>query len=408
MNASKHLIPYLILFQCFQSFSQGNYIHPTTIQIFYSISDFKRSSGDANVSKTFGGLGVAFTKGISNRFDWYAQIDFLYGDSMTQKKGNQSSKQLLVETDAGLRYRILKPASFLQPYFDAGLGFSIFGGEASGYAYPGAGIQLNISSEVFVLLNYQRRLGFTNALANHNFYSIGLAGNIGKKKARPVAKKSPASTVSTLPQLKISDRDKDGIVDSLDLCPDNPGPAIYHGCPDSDQDGIPDNTDACPTVPGVIKYMGCPIPDTDKDGINDEEDSCKDVPGIRQLHGCPPPLEQIKAKLDSAAKNIFFKTGSHELLPASFPALDTVVNILKNYPAAKIQIEGHTDNVGAAKSNQELSENRAREIVDYLMRHGVDGERLNPIGFGEERPIADNKTSQGRQMNRRVELRLLY
>ena len=89
--------------------------------------------------------------------------------------------------------------------------------------------------------------------------------------------------------LKSNDRDRDGIVDSLDKCPDEKGVIEYDGCPfpDSDNDGIADNEDECPTVAGQLKYKGCPAGDRDGDKINDDDDKCPDQPGVARYEGCP-------------------------------------------------------------------------------------------------------------------------
>jgi hypothetical protein len=88
---------------------------------------------------------------------------------------------------------------------------------------------------------------------------------------------------------KKKDRDGDGIVDSLDKCPDEKGVIQYDGCPvpDSDNDGIPDDIDKCPTVAGASQYNGCPPPDTDGDKINDAEDKCPGIAGVARYGGCP-------------------------------------------------------------------------------------------------------------------------
>ncbi len=85
-----------------------------------------------------------------------------------------------------------------------------------------------------------------------------------------------------------ADRDGDGIVDSLDKCPDEKGVIEYDGCPipDSDNDGITDDQDDCPTIPGLAKYHGCKPPDKDGDKINDEEDLCPEQPGVARYGGC--------------------------------------------------------------------------------------------------------------------------
>jgi OOP family OmpA-OmpF porin len=102
-----------------------------------------------------------------------------------------------------------------------------------------------------------------------------------------------------------------------------------------------------------------------------------------------------------------FKTGSHELLPTSSGALDKLVNEMKNKKTMKIEIGGHTDNVGDSKSNQQLSERRAKSVKDYLVTKGIDMVRLESKGYGETKPIASNETDQGRQQNRRTEVTII-
>lgn len=90
-------------------------------------------------------------------------------------------------------------------------------------------------------------------------------------------------------EVVVHDRDKDGIPDDVDECPDEPGTALTHGCPDKDGDGIPDKVDKCPDVPGTAKYNGCPVPDMDGDGVPDDVDKCPTVPGLPIYDGCPFP-----------------------------------------------------------------------------------------------------------------------
>ena len=206
------------------------------------------------------------------------------------------------------------------------------------------------------------------------------------------------------------DSDGDGIADKDDKCPDVAGLAKYQGCPipDTDKDGINDEEDKCPDVPGVARYQGCPIPDTDKDGVNDEEDKCPNLPGVKENQGCPVIKEEIKKKIELAAKNIYFATGSAKLLAKSNKGLNEVVKILNDDPGMKLVIDGHTDNTGKPDKNQVLSENRAAAVKNYLVSKGVDENRLTSVGHGQDQPIADNKTAAGRAKNRRVEMKLNY
>lgn len=202
------------------------------------------------------------------------------------------------------------------------------------------------------------------------------------------------------------DRDGDGIADADDKCPDQRGTAKYQGCPipDTDGDGINDEEDKCPTVKGLPRYQGCPIPDTDGDGVNDEEDKCVNVAGAANNYGCPVIAKEVIEKVNFAARNIFFATGSYKLLPKSYSSLDGVVSLLKADQSLMIDIDGHTDSQGSDESNQVLSDNRAAAVKNYLVSKGIDASRLKATGYGETKPIADNKTAAGRAKNRRTEM----
>jgi outer membrane protein OmpA-like peptidoglycan-associated protein len=106
-------------------------------------------------------------------------------------------------------------------------------------------------------------------------------------------------------------------------------------------------------------------------------------------------------------RNLFFETNKFNIKPESEVELIKVVQMLQDNPAVKIQIEGHTDNVGTAADNQKLSEARARSTVNYLIEKGIRPERLMAKGFGASKPVADNKTEEGRALNRRTELKVV-
>ncbi|MBE2229177.1 MAG: OmpA family protein, partial [Chitinophagaceae bacterium] len=177
---------------------------------------------------------------------------------------------------------------------------------------------------------------------------------------------------------------------------------------DTDKDGINDEEDKCPTVPGLARYQGCPVPDGDGDGINDEEDKCPTIPGVRENSGCPVITEEVKKKVNMAAANILFQTGSAKLQTKSYKGLNEVAQIMKDNPGMSLNIDGHTDNVGNDDKNMTLSQNRAESVKTYLVSKGVDASRITATGYGETKPIADNKTAAGRQKNRRSELTLSY
>jgi outer membrane protein OmpA-like peptidoglycan-associated protein len=205
------------------------------------------------------------------------------------------------------------------------------------------------------------------------------------------------------------DTDGDGVADPDDVCPTEAGKPELQGCPDKDGDGIADKNDRCPDQAGLAQFQGCP--DRDGDGVADPDDACPDVPGVPEEKGCPKKKIEEKALL-AIAKQINFATGKATILKNSFPVLDNLVNLLKEYKDAKIAVEGHTDNVGNRAANKKLSQQRADAIKAYLVKKGIDASRIQAIGYGDERPAdgntdikAGNKTPQQRAANRRVEIK---
>ena len=233
------------------------------------------------------------------------------------------------------------------------------------------------------------------------------------------------------------DTDGDGIKDSEDACPDVAGPAINQGCPDTDNDGIFDFVDNCPTEFGPKENNGCPWPDTDKDGLLDKDDDCPNLAGPIKNKGCPyidtdgdgvldkdddcptvkgvvenkgcPKIEAVEQEiLNTAFENLEFNTGNAVIKTVSYASLDELAGLLIKKKDWKLQIAGHTDNVGEAQKNLILSKQRAESVKAYLISKGVDAKRLNTLFFGETQPIATNETAEGRQKNRRVEMTVIF
>jgi len=215
------------------------------------------------------------------------------------------------------------------------------------------------------------------------------------------------------------DQDRDGVRDWLDQCPNTPIGAKVdaHGCPiDSDGDGVFDGLDPCDGTPKgcTIDARGCPA-DADSDGVCDGLDQCPNTPhGLRvDPNGCPVEVSEKEVQLLDTGTirlgNIQFDTGKATLKPESYAVLDTVALILQQYPTLKIEIGGHTDNVGTAKKNQQLSEDRARAVQNYLRTRivGFDSTSYSARGYGLSQPIAPNTTALGRSKNRRVEFKVM-
>jgi outer membrane protein OmpA-like peptidoglycan-associated protein len=223
------------------------------------------------------------------------------------------------------------------------------------------------------------------------------------------------------------DTDGDGLTDSKDSCvllpEDKDGYLDEDGCPelDNDLDTVLDQNDkdstgkSCANDPedpdGYEDADGCPEPDNDKDTVPDLEDQCPMEPGPAggDKPGCPkkPALAIVTDKEIKIMQQIHFEFDKDKIKPESFPILDAVSDILVQNPKIRLEIQGHTDNKGSAVYNKKLSDRRAAAVLKYLVAKGIDAGRLTSFGYGLERPIADNKTDQGRALNRRVQFVLI-
>ncbi|MDM8550815.1 OmpA family protein [Desulfobacterales bacterium HSG2] len=258
-----------------------------------------------------------------------------------------------------------------------------------------------------------------------------------------------------------ADTDKDGVCNDADDCPNTPrGVAVDgRGCPvgpcagrggDTDNDGVCDDADKCPgTLPGVIvDGNGCDMVtdpcagrggDSDNDGVCDDADACPNTPPgtVVDASGCPPERVREIASLcgdrggDADAdtvcddvddcpntpggagvnargcwiiENLLFDYDKAIIRTKYYPDLDNVVEILLQNPYLNIEIQGHTCNIGSQKYNKPLSDRRAKAVVKYLIDRGIPAERLRWEGYGLLNPAASNKTEEGRELNRRVEL----
>ncbi len=208
------------------------------------------------------------------------------------------------------------------------------------------------------------------------------------------------------------DSDNDGVDDNRDRCPNTPEGVNVdaNGCPvDSDNDGVPDYLDNCPDTPSSAKAdaSGCPL-DTDNDGIPDYMDHCPEVAGVASNNGCPEVKQEVKQVFREALNGIQFETGKSKIKKASYPILDNIVKIMKDNPAYKLFIKGHTDNDGNAAQNLKLSQDRASEVLKYLKGKGVDESRMHSEGYGDTQPVVPNNSAANKAKNRRVEFEVEF
>jgi outer membrane protein OmpA-like peptidoglycan-associated protein len=418
--------------------------------------------------------GLQFSKYFNSKFDW--AIDFNHGVwSYSPNDNDYFVIRGFQSFSASVRYRPFRlDTKKISPFAAIGFGTRLFttptyGVKESNYdiIFPVIlGIDFKLGKHTAI--RYKTVFGFTNSnlndgslgtenniFANDAFFSnnLGFVFHIGPLPKR-VKKPKPIKAV----KIEIIDKDKDGVPDDEDECPDVQGIGNYNGCPDndkdgdgilneldkcpeikgdarfsgcldSDNDGISDFNDKCPNVYGKLTTSGCPdsdedgvsedidkcptefglainngCPDSDNDGVIDIIDKCPAVFGVKELNGCPKPITLNNEKLKELGKGIQFETGSSVLKNASYIILNQIAVELRNNLNLNLIIEVHTDNKGNADKNLILSKKRAIVIKDYLISQGISAVRLSSAGFGGTKPIANNNTEEGRTLNRRVDL----
>lgn len=220
------------------------------------------------------------------------------------------------------------------------------------------------------------------------------------------------------PEFYDADTDGDGYPDTVDACPDEPEdgkePKPNDGCPapaDSDGDGIADAEDQCPNAAedfdGIADEDGCPEDDFDQDNVKDEVDRCPEEPGPPnadpEKNGCPTLTKVTADGMVTLLQPIEFDRGKATIKRGSFPILQEVATLMEARATIKIQIQGHTDNIGSRDYNVRLSKERAASVRAHLVQLGIDENRLSSEGFGPDKPIDTNQSAEGRSHNRRVD-----
>ncbi len=235
------------------------------------------------------------------------------------------------------------------------------------------------------------------------FLFISLNANDDFSLIKPIS--IEVSQVQRSVVAKPLDDDSDGVLNRDDKCPNtkNGENVNKFGClvkDDIDNDGVPDKDDKCPnTIKGAgVDTQGCEL-DSDNDGIVDSKDECPNTSTefVVDGYGCP----------QTATLNINFNYKKYNISDELIDGLKEFALFLKENNGYQVVIYGYTDSVGTKKSNKILSQKRANAIKESLMRYGISITRLTAIGMGEENPIADNESEDGKASNRRIEVELI-
>ncbi len=440
INMKQFILSILTMIAGTIAYGQDEYQKLPSLGIHFFVNDFEtaselRSTNLANTIKNKQyaktarmnpGLAVSYVRGVGKYVDISVSLAGSFVDYAVPSilPSGKTGSSFFMEGAFTGNLKVLSDKFYINPFLTLGIGGFSYKSSFGAFVPAGVGMQIKISKDIFFVANSQYRMPVTEKGVYHFYHSLGVTAPLVERKEPVVIPPPPPVVV---------DRDNDGVLDSIDKCPDVAGLAALQGCPDRDADGIADADDKCPDVAGLGKYggcpipdtdadgindeqdkcinekgfaryQGCPIPDTDKDGVNDEEDKCPSRPGPASNQGCPEIAKEVIEKINFAAKNIFFATGSSKLLAKSNKSLDEVAKLLAADESLKIQIDGHTDNTGKPEKNQTLSEARANSVKAYLVSKGVADARAATTGYGDTKPVADNKTAAGRAKNRRTEM----
>jgi OOP family OmpA-OmpF porin len=286
----------------------------------------------------------------------------------------------------------------LLPYLLAGAGYERVGHgadklDSNPFIQLGGGLKYLISSGVSTKLEVKalQIVGGDKVEKNEMIALLGLA--------------FPFGTFSE-PKPDIEDSDGDGVMDQLDKCPNTPkGTKVDgSGCPLPEMVNKTIVKQVIEPVPMSFDNEECPVktdlPDRDRDGVEDSIDQCPNTPCDFSVdkNGCP-----LKAIL-----RIHFDTAKWSIKPESLPKVKKFAEFLLKNKGSLVTIEGHTDSRGSDNYNMVLSKKRAESVRSKLIELGVSAARITAVGKGEKEPIATNKTKEGMAKNRRIEVHLTY
>lgn len=377
------IIACITLLVCATAAFAENRAGAVTVSPFFGRFLFDRDLGYNNDMAVGLGLGYHLSQNLA------AELSYARIDATRDTAGGRVDGPVDLYRLEGL-YHLdnLMPCEKVVPFLAAGLGMMSFDSRPSGSgrdndfaADYGIGLKYFVNPDVAFRADVRHVLNFRGEgdTSNHNLlYTFGLALLFGGKE-KPAAPPEPAEPVQ---EIAPQDSDGDGVPDGRDECPDTPqGIAVdKDGCPvDSDGDGVPDYLDKCPGTPKGTRV---------------------------DAHGCPVPAEaEMTERGTYSFGSIYFDTGRSTIRPESRPVLDEVVKYLKEYPEVRLEVQGHTDNVGPEDLNQRLSDARADAVRTYLIDSGIAADRLTAKGYSMSVPAVSNDTKEGRAKNRRIEFK---
>ncbi len=315
---------------------------------------------------------------------------------------DDSEPDSLLRTSINGVYEFLDNGRYaLMPYMLVGAGYERVGHdrddfESLPFMQGGVGLKyLAKNSNIAGLLEVKalQIIGGDKEENNEGIVTLGFSIPFGNFPKPPVVRVAPAP-------LEIIDSDGDGVMDRLDKCPNTPIGISVDGA------GCPLPPPPAPIAPVQLSLDNneCPVKidgaDRDRDGVLDSVDQCPNTPCDFSVDskGCP-----IKATL-----RIHFQTDNAYITDYSRPKVERFAQFLLDNKGSNVHIVGHTDWRGSDSYNMVLSKKRASSVKNALIEYGVSPSRITSTGKGESEPIADNKTARGMALNRRIEVTLTY
>ena len=325
------------------------------------------------------GRGVAFEYGFRFTQSWAARVEFTALDLDYAGGGDESGE--MVGVDA--------------LYFMPNDAWFVFGGvkrqavgESTTLGNIGIGKHWDIHEDVKLVTEIAAYHDFGE---DYNDYSVKVGIAIPFGKGTPAAPK---------------DSDNDGVVDSKDQYPMTPAGVRVdaNGCSiDDDNDGVLNNVDQCPNTPAGTKVdaTGCAIKDSDNDGVVDSKDMCPDTPaGVKvDAKGCTVFDEET---VEITLRVLFDNESAVVKMPKD-PEISEFAEFMKQYPSTTAVIEGHTSAPGSEAYNMDLSKRRAANFKEVMVdMYGIEGSRLETIGYGETQLLDNGKNAEAHRVNRRI------
>lgn len=511
----KQILTFILIVASTMAFTraeENSQVKKPTIGLHFFYNDFKtaqliNSSSISNVLKNKlwnkpqnmqGGFGLDYLQGYNKNIDLIGTLNGSWVDYLLPGNTLYGSSNFLLDINAGAHFKMFSDGHIFSPFLIAKVDYSAYKNINGLSLAPGAGIQANLFGEVFVLTTVEYRSAISKSLSNELYYSIGIATNIGKKKAKPVKVIEPVpvpvkkeiiipvkdiivsvtdeATGQPLPYVAVALSSPDG--KTLNRSADEYGRAVFNSVApaeytisgllnnikssskniNKDNFGLIENqinvtlthNDPRFTLAGVVinKTRNVPeggadvnvtnetdhslttIQSHDGDGVfrtqltagsdftlvgkkanyisNIEKITTKGLNRSTTLYvKLELGIEEAKVGQSIDLKNIYFETGKAMLNTAVSSDLDKLIRFLKDNPEARLEIQGHTDNVGSLALNNRLSQARAKSVVDYLTTNGIEISRLIAKGYGPSMPVADNTTPEGKAKNRRVVMKVI-